>query len=102
MTRRGAYRSRRLETKKRDDDRRRESTIYHDEEKKNWTSLKGKQAPPSDRKRTVYIAVEEVDKETEGELERAIGGDSQRVDRYQAARIVVAQAIEKGLIKAND
>ena len=42
---RGAYRSRKLETKLRDNDRRRESAIYSEEEKKNMGELEGEATP---------------------------------------------------------
>jgi hypothetical protein len=99
---RGAYRSRKLETKLRDNERRRESAIYYEEEKKTWVSLKGKQRPPTEILRTRYVAIDAIDAETQQELTRAVGGGSHRLDRYQAARIIVAQAIERGLITAAD
>jgi hypothetical protein len=99
---RGAYRSRKLETKLRDNDRRRESAIYCEEEKKTWVSLKGKQRPPTEILRTRYVALDTIDAETQQELTRAVGGGSHRLDRYQAARIVVAIAIERGLITASE
>jgi hypothetical protein len=75
--------------------------MYYEPESKQWISLKSKQLAPSFNRRLRYVAVEEVT-ESDKELARAISGESQRIEKYQAARIVVAQAIEKGLIKAND
>ena len=75
--------------------------MYYETESKQWVSLKSKQLAPSFNRRLRYVAIEEVT-ETDKELERAISGDSQRVDKYQAARIAVAKGIEQGLIKAND
>jgi hypothetical protein len=99
---RGVYRSRKLETKRRDNDRRRESAVYYEEEKKTWVSLKGKQRPPTEIIRPRYVSLESIDPETEQELTRAVAGGSHRLDRYQAARIIVAQAIERGLITASE
>ena len=96
---RGVYRSRRVETKKRDNDRRRESGIYHEEEKKVWVSLKGKQVPPPLKIRPRYLTPTYIDPETKTELERAVSGDSLMLDRYQASRIIVADAIERRLIR---
>jgi hypothetical protein len=96
---RGSYRSRRTETKKRADDRRRESGIYHEEEKKVWVSLKGKQVPPPLKIRPRYLTPTYIDPETKTELERAVSGDSLMLDRYQAARIIAADAIERRLIR---
>jgi hypothetical protein len=96
---RGAYRSRKVETKKRDDQRRRESDIYHDEDAKKWVSLKGRQSPPVLPNRRLYIKPEDIDPETEAELGKAIHGKSDKFDRYAAARMIVAQAMAKGLIK---
>lgn len=96
---RGVYRSRRTETKKRSDDRRRESGIYYEEEKKVWVSLKGKQVPPPLKIRPRYLTPTDIDQETKTELERAVSGDSLMLDRYQASRIIVADAIERRLIR---
>lgn len=99
---RGVYRSRRTETKKRSDDRRRESGIYYEEEKKVWVSLKGKQVPPALKIRPRYLTPTDIDPETKTELVRAVSGDSLMIDRYQAARMIIADAIERGLAKAAD
>ena len=99
---RGSYRSRRTETKKRADDRRRESGIYHEEEKKVWVSLKGKQVPPPLKIRARYLTPTDIDPETKTELARAVSGDSLLLDRYQASRIIIADAIERGLAKTAD
>jgi hypothetical protein len=95
---RGAYRSRKLETKKRDDRRRRESAIYNDDEKAGWVSLKG-QDRPCGKPRSRYIKSYEIDQETELELGKAIEGKSDRFEKYAAARMLVAQAMLKGLIR---
>jgi hypothetical protein len=99
---RGVYRSRRTETKKRADDRRRESGIYYEEEKKVWVSLKGKQVPPPLKIRPRYLTPTDIDPETKKELERAVSGSSLMIDRYEASRIIIADAIERGLAKAAD
>jgi len=96
---RGAYRSRKVETKKRDDQRRRESGIYHDEDTKKWVSLKGREYKPVVPNRRLYIKTEDIDPETEAELGMAIEGKSDNFDRYAAARMIVAQGMAKGLIK---
>jgi hypothetical protein len=98
---RGAYRSRKVETKKRDDQRRKESSIYHDDDAKKWVSLKGREYKPVPQKRRLYIKTEDIDPDTEAELGMAIEGKSDKFDRYAAARMLVAQAMEKGLIKEN-
>jgi hypothetical protein len=99
---RGSYRSRRTETKKRADDRRRESGIYHEEDKKVWVSLKGKQVPPPLKIRPRYLTPTDIDPETKTELDRAVIGASLMIDRYEASRIIIADAIERGLAKAAD
>jgi hypothetical protein len=99
---RGSYRSRRTETKKRADERRRESGIYHEEEKKFWVSLKGKQVPPPLKIRPRYLTPTDIDPETKTELERAVSGNSLLLDRYEASRIIIADAIEQGLAKTAD
>ena len=99
---RGVYRSRRTETKKRSDDRRRESAIYHEEEKKVWVSLKETQVPPPLKIRPRYLTPTYIDPETKSELIRAVSGGSLMIDRYQAARMIIADAIERGLAKAAD
>ena len=99
---RGVYRNRRTETKKRSDDRRRQSAIYHEEEKKVWVSLKGKQVPPPLKIRPRYLTPTYIDAETKSELIRAVSGDSLLIDRYEASRMIIADAIERGLAKAAD
>lgn len=99
---RGSYRSRRTETKKREDDRRRESAIYHEEEKKVWVSLKGKQSPPPVRIRPRYLTPTSVDPECKEELMRAVSGGSLRLCRYEAARLIIADAIERGIARSAD
>ncbi len=99
---RGVYRSRRTETKKRSDDRRRESAIYYEEEKTVWVSLKGKQTPPPLKIRPRYLTPNDVDPESKAELIRAVGGESLRLCRYEAARIIIADAIERGIVKSAD
>lgn len=99
---RGSYRSRRTETKKRSDDRRRESAIYYEEEKTVWVSLKGKQSPPPLKIRPRYLTPTDVDPESKAELMRAVSGESLLLDRYKAARIIIADAIERGLAKQAD
>ena len=99
---RGAYRSRKVETKKRDDQRRRESSIYHDEDTKKWVSIKGREFKPVPPNRRLYIKTEDIDPDTEAELGEAIEGKSDKFDRYAAARMLVAQAMAKGLIKEAD
>jgi len=99
---RGAYRSRKLETKKRNDERRRESGIYHDDERKKWVSLKGREYKHVIPNRLLYIKTEDIDPETEAELGKAIEGKSDKFDRYAAARMIVAQAMAKGLIRESE
>lgn len=102
---RGVYRMRHIETKRRDNEARKgdDLAFYHDPEKPTgWVSLKGKQQPPENRIRQEYIAVETIDPETQRELVRAVSGGSHKLDRYHAARIIVAQAIERGLIRESD
>lgn len=96
---RGAYRSRKIETKKRDDERRRESGIYYEDETKKWVSLKGREFKAVPPNRRLYIKTEDIDPDTEAELGEAIEGKSDKFDRYAAARMIVAQAMSKGLIK---
>jgi hypothetical protein len=96
---RGAYRSRKLQTKKRDDERRRESAIYHDDEKPGWVSIKGRQGDPVPPCRRLYIKTEDIDPETEAELGNALSGQSEKFDKYAAARMIVAQAMAKGIIR---
>jgi len=98
---RGAYRSRKLETKKRNDERRRESGIYYEDDTKKWVSLKGREYKYVTPNRRLYIKTEDIDPETETELGMAIEGKSDKFDKYAAARMLVAQAMEKGLIKEN-
>jgi hypothetical protein len=98
---RGAYRSRKLETKKRNDERRRESGIYYEDDTKKWLSLKGREYKSVTPNRRLYIKTEDIDPETEAELGMAIEGKSDKFDKYAAARMLVAQAMEKGLIKEN-
>ena len=102
---RGVYRMRHIETKRRDNEARKGDDLdfYRDPEKPTgWVSLKGKQQPPENRIRQEYIAVETIDPETQRELVRAVSGGSHKLDRYHAARIIVAQAIERGLIREGD
>jgi hypothetical protein len=99
---RGVYRSRRTETKKRADDRRGESAIYYEEEKKVWVSLKGKQVPPPLKIRPRYLTPTDIDSGTKTELARAVSGSSLMIDRYEASRIIIADAIERGLAKTAD
>jgi len=99
---RGAYRSRKIETKKRDNERRRESGIYYDDESKNWVSLKGREYKPVPPNHRLYIKTEDIDPETEAELGKAIEGKSDIYDKYAAARMLVAQALSKNLIKYGD
>ena len=96
---RGAYRSRKLETKKRNDERRRESGIYFEDDTKKWVSLKGRECKAVPPNRRLYIKTEDIDPETEEELGMAIEGKSDKFDKYAAARMIVAQAMVKGLIK---
>jgi hypothetical protein len=96
---RGAYRSRKLQTKKRDDERRRESAIYHDDGKHGWVSIKGRDQKPVPPARRLYIKTEDIDPETEAELGNAIEGKSEKFDKYAAARMIVAVAMSKGLIR---
>jgi len=96
---RGAYRSRKVETKKRDDQRRRESGIYYEDETKKWVSLKGREFKAVPPNRRLYIKTEDIDPDTEAELGMAIEGKSDKFDKYAAARMIVAQAMSKGLIK---
>jgi len=91
-----------METKKRDDERRRESGIYYEDGEKKWVSLKGRQPLPTSKIRPRYVIIEDVDRDTESELERAVDGRSQRLDRYQAARIIAAKAIEQGILTARE
>ena len=99
---RGPYRSRKLQTKKRDDERRRESAIYHDDDKPGWVSIKGRQGDPVPPCRRIYIKTEDIDPETEAELGNAIEGKSEKFDRYAAARMLVAVAMSKGLIQEGE
>lgn len=99
---RGAYRSRKLETKKRNDERRRESGIYYEDDTKKWVSLKGREYKHVIPNRRLYIKTEDIDPETEAELGRAIEGKSDKFDKYAASRMLVAQAMAKGLIKEGD
>jgi hypothetical protein len=96
---RGVYRSRKLETKKRNDERRRESSIYYEDDTKKWVSLKGREYKHVSPNRRLYIKTEDIDPETEAELGEAIEGKSEKFDKYAAARMIVAQAMSKGLIK---
>jgi hypothetical protein len=96
---RGAYRSRKLQTKKRDDERRRESAIYNEDQKPGWVSIKGKQRDPAPPTRRLYIKTEDIDPETEEELGNALSGESNRYDKYAAARMIVAVAMAKGIIR---
>lgn len=96
---RGAYRSRKMETKKRDDERRRESGIYYEDGVKRWVSLKGREFKPVPMNRRRYIKTEDIDPETESDLADAIEGKSEKYDKYAAARMIVAQAMSKGVIK---
>lgn len=99
---RGTYRSRKLETKKRNDERRRESSIYFEDDTKKWVSFKGREYKHVTPNRRLYIKTEDIDPETEAELAMAIEGKSDKFDRYAAARMLVAQAMAKGLIKEGD
>jgi hypothetical protein len=100
---RGAYRSRKLQTKKRDDERRRESSgteaFWSFAEKKIWVSIKGREQKPVPPVRRLYIKTEDIDPETEAELGNAIEGKSEKFDKYAAARMIVAVAMSKGLIR---
>lgn len=87
-----------METKKRDDERRRESGIYYEEGVKKWVSLRGKERKPVPTNRRIYIKTEDIDPETEMELGIALDGVSDKFDKYAAARMIVAQAMSKGLI----
>ena len=91
-----------METKKRDDERRRESGIYYEEGVKKWVSMKGRERKPVPTNRRLYIKTEDIDPETEAELGKAIEGKSDRFDKYAAARMIVAQAMSKGLIKEGE
>jgi len=100
--RRGAYRSRKRETKKRDDERRRESGIYYEDGVRKWVSIKNRKEITIQPNRRLYIKTEDIDPETEAELGNAIEGKSKRFDRYAAARMIVAQAMAKGIIIEGD
>lgn len=91
-----------METKKRDDERRRESGIYYEDGVKKWVSLKGREHKPFPTNRRIYIKTEDIDPETEAELGKAIEGKSDKFDKYAAARMLVAQAMEKGLVKEGE
>jgi hypothetical protein len=95
---------RHIETKRRDNEARKgdDLAFYREPERTGWVSLKGKQHSPENRIRQEYIAVENIDPETQRELVRAVSGGSHKLDRYHAARIIVAQAIERGLIRESD
>jgi hypothetical protein len=95
---------RHIETKRRDNEARKgdDLAFYREPERTGWVSLKGKQHAPENRIRQEYIAVENIDPETQRELVRAVSGGSHKLDRYHAARIIVAQAIERGLIRESD
>jgi len=97
---RGAYRSRHLETKRRDDERRKSDGLafYRGDDPPKWISIKGKQGDPVTPCRRRYIKTEDIDPETEKELGNAIEGKSERFDRYAAARMIVAVAMAKGII----
>jgi len=88
-----------METKKRDDERRRESGIYYEDGEKKWVSLKGREFKPVPTNRRLYIKTEDIDPETECELGNALSGQSPKFDKYAAARMLVAQAMSKGIIK---
>ena len=88
-----------METKKRDDERRRESGIYYEDGVKKWVSLKGREFKPCPTNRRLYLKTEDIDPETEAELGNALDGQSAKFDKYAAARMLVAQAMAKGIIK---
>jgi hypothetical protein len=91
-----------METKKRDDERRRESGIYYEDGVKKWVSIKGREHKPVPTNRRLYIKTEDIDPETEAELGNALSGDSDKFDKYAAARMIVAQAMSKGIISEGD
>ena len=98
---RGVYRSRKLETKRRDNDARKgdDLAFYRDPERTGWVSIRGKQGDALPPCRRLYIKTEDIDPETEAELGNAIEGKSERFDKYAAARMIVAVAMAKGIIR---
>jgi hypothetical protein len=65
-------------------------------------SLKNREYKAVMPKRRLYIKTEDIDPETEAELGMAIEGKSDKFDKYAAARMLVAQAMVKGLIRESE
>jgi hypothetical protein len=73
------------------------SELYEEGINIKWVKIRW-QNQQEVKKYTRYLKTEDIDKEVEKELLLALDGKSEKYTKYQAARMVVALGLNKGLI----
>jgi hypothetical protein len=93
MNKRTAYRRRAEKTEKK-------ATIIYAPQGQ-WKSIKGNQLLTGKMFARMRLDGEEIGHDGRVELEKALEGQSSQIDKYTAARLIVLDAMQRGLIKSD-